>query len=119
MNRKRILVIEDEQGIRETLKLVLEIEGYEVLLAANGHEALDLLKSIPRPGIIFLDLMMPVMDGFEFLAFRMKDNAIASIPVVIVSAFPDQVSKLNQVQGFVKKPVNLDQLLAFAEQYCI
>jgi CheY-like chemotaxis protein len=117
MQHKGILVIEDDLNIREALKEALIFEGYQVYTAANGKEGLELVKGIPRPCLILLDLMMPVMDGFEFMNCREKDAMIAAIPVLIVSAFPDRAQKV-QAQGFVKKPINLDLLLASVQQFC-
>lgn len=118
MKCKNILVIEDDPSIREALKITLEVEGYEVTLASNGKEGLELVKKMPRPCLILLDLMMPIMNGFEFLNFREKDVFIAPIPVVIVSAFSDQKNKMENTQGFIKKPVRLDHLLDLVQQYC-
>lgn len=114
---KSILVVDDDRGIREAMELALQMEGYHVETAANGEEALRRLKTIERPCLILLDLMMPIMSGFEFLSMRQKDVLIAPIPVVIISAFPNEAQKV-QAQGFVKKPVNLDLLLALVKQYC-
>ncbi len=60
---KDILVVEDDAGIREALRMILELEGYNIREASNGKEGLEVLKSMPRPCLILLDLMMPIMDG--------------------------------------------------------
>src|SRR5690348_10220063 len=65
-SRQRILLIEDDRGIREVLKCILEDEGYSVVVADNGQRGLEILRSSPTPDIIVLDLRMPVMDGWEF-----------------------------------------------------
>ncbi|HWX35745.1 MAG TPA: response regulator, partial [Steroidobacteraceae bacterium] len=89
MNAK-ILVVEDERGQREALAEVLSRLGYEVQCAANGSEALELMRhSESLPGLILLDLMMPVMDGWEFRAQQRKDRALADVPVVVLSALGD------------------------------
>lgn len=117
LQRKSILVVEDDSDIRETLKLTLEVEGYRVESAAHGQEALERLQDMPRPCLILLDLMMPVMSGFQFLAVKEKNITIAPIPVVIVSAFSEEARKVN-TQGFVKKPVDLEILLPLVRHYC-
>lgn len=117
MQCKVILIIEDDEGIRETLKVVLEMEGYEVYTAENGRQGLDALSKITQPCLILLDLMMPIMSGFEFLSIQKNDIVIAPIPVVIISAFPDEMKKVNAA-GFVKKPIDLDVLLKWTQQYC-
>jgi CheY-like chemotaxis protein len=89
MNGK-ILVVEDERGQREALAEVLSRLGYEVQCAANGSEALELMRhSESLPGLILLDLMMPVMDGWQFRAEQRKDRILADVPVVVLSALGD------------------------------
>ena len=96
MNAK-ILVVEDESGQREALAEVLSRLGYEVQCAANGSEALDLMRhSESLPGLILLDLMMPVMDGWEFRAEQRRDRTLAEVPVVMLSALDDIVEKALQ-----------------------
>ncbi|MFP5384896.1 MAG: response regulator [Bacteriovoracia bacterium] len=112
------LVIEDDEAIRESLKLLLEFEGYTVYTASNGKEGLEILKEIPRPCIIFLDLMMPVMNGWDFIETIEKDVVLAKIPVVIVSAFADSGKSLH-VKGIVKKPIDINVLMKIANQYCL
>ena len=84
---KRILVVEDDESICEVEKILFESEGYEVLTAANGKEALDSLASNPRPDLIVLDLMMPEMDGFQVLEkIRTNpDQKLAKTPVIVLS----------------------------------
>lgn len=81
-----ILVVEDDSDIRETLQQVLELEGYRVATAANGHEGLAALETGERPSLILLDLMMPVMSGAEMLDHLRTDERLADIPVVVVTA---------------------------------
>lgn len=116
---KRILVVDDDPDIRETLAELLQEEGYAVTSAAHGAEALSALRTDPRPGLILLDLMMPIMDGWQFRAEQKKDPELASIPVVVISATgrDEFVSSLGAAQ-FLKKPINLEQLLAAVEQHC-
>jgi CheY-like chemotaxis protein len=107
-----ILIVEDEKDIRESLQEVLEYEGYKVHSAVHGREALALLDTIPSPpDLILLDLMMPVMNGWDFA------NAVAShpthfaIPIVVVSAFPERAAPLNP-KAILKKPIDLYDLIA-------
>jgi len=114
-----ILVIEDDPAIREALCLILETEGYEVKAAENGQAGLAALSSSCGPCLILLDLMMPVMNGFEFLTARERDVTLVTIPVVIVSAFAESAEHVSsKTQGFVKKPVNLELLLDVVRRYC-
>jgi len=113
----KILVIEDDADIRETLRQALEYEGYDSVGAANGQEGLEILGNIDSPCLILLDLMMPVMDGWKFAEKLRDDEKLSTIPVVIVSAFVDQTRTLN-AQGILKKPVELDALLEVVKKYC-
>lgn len=114
---KSILVVEDDQDIRDTLGQMLELEGYEVTSAANGQEALAALERIPSPCLILLDLMMPVMNGWEFLERRKEHTAFATIPVVVVSAAGDRAQSA-VASGYIKKPIDWDGLMKFVTEYC-
>ena len=83
-----ILVVEDEQDIREAVSDLLEMEGYAVATACNGQEALRMLDGPADPCLILLDVMMPVMDGHTFMERLRADGAHQHIPVVITSASP-------------------------------
>jgi DNA-binding response OmpR family regulator len=110
-----VLVVEDETDIRETLRDVLEMEGYRVCCAANGQEALDALAEM-RPKLILLDLMMPVMSGYELLQ-RLRESAdLSSIPVTVVSAIADRVAISDTM--ILRKPVDLDVLLHIVDEQC-
>lgn len=120
-NCHEILIIEDDESIRDVLKSALEFEGYNVHTANNGQDGLDLLPQIKKPCLILLDLMMPVMDGWTFVEniSKIKDTRLLQIPIVVVSAFTnDNDSKLKTVRSIIKKPVDLDQLLEQVELYC-
>jgi CheY-like chemotaxis protein len=115
-----VMVVEDDQAIRESLTEVLAGEGFAVSWAANGAEALDLLHSARAPRLILLDLMMPIMDGWEFRRALRQDTALARIPVVIISAdhaLPQKASAL-AVDGYLAKPFHLDALLSTVHRYC-
>jgi CheY-like chemotaxis protein len=114
---KCVLVVEDEELIRENLQLLLELEGYSVFTASNGQEGLEQLRKIPHPCLILLDLLMPVMNGMEFLAAKAQEDAVASIPVCVVSGVADP-PHISGITAFVKKPVEFNQLLEFVKRYC-
>lgn len=116
---KRIFVIEDDLHIRESLKEVLEIEGFNVFSAVNGQDALDKLRGGEKADLILLDLMMPVKDGFQFRAEQEMDPNISNIPVIIMSANGKLAAKkeLGSVKGYLKKPINLDALLETINLY--
>jgi CheY-like chemotaxis protein len=115
-----ILVVEDDESIRETMLMMLELEGYTARGAANGREALKLLRQMEPPCLILLDLMMPVMDGWQFRQEQVRDPELASIPVVIVSALAsirEKVAGLNAA-GYLQKPVEPADLLHIVRRLC-
>jgi len=112
-----ILVVEDEKGIQEVLKMALEMEGYEVFTADNCKEGLEMLDTMPTPCLILLDLMMPVMNGWQFAEAISKDMTLATIPVVLVTAYADR-AKLIPSKGIIKKPIDFDSLLNIVKQWC-
>ena len=108
-----ILLIEDDNDIRESLGDFLVSEGFEVLLSADGAQALTLLQEGKRPSLILLDLMMPRMDGFAFRECQLSHPQIADIPVVIMSADGNlMVNKEKlRVDAYLKKPIDIEELL--------
>lgn len=112
-----VLVVDDDPDILQTLALCLSTEGYRVLMAANGREALDLL-SRERPACILLDLMMPVMDGWQFREEQIRRAELAEIPVIVVSAVgKDRIDKID-ADAYLSKPVDLEKLLERVTEYC-
>lgn len=114
-----ILVVEDDRDIRESVVEVLEDEGHGVTAAADGREALEhLLGAGPRPDLILLDLMMPVMSGYQFREEQLKLPALASIPVLVVTADVNARAKVESlnVAGFVQKPLKIQPLIDRIDQ---
>jgi CheY-like chemotaxis protein len=119
MSSKQVLIIEDNEDIRESIQMVIEFQGYEVLTAANGQEALDLLATKTcLPSLILLDLMMPVMDGWTFANIISKDQSLSTIPLVIVSAFTGKTDIPKNACDTLEKPMNFDTLLKILKTYC-
>ena len=118
---KLILIVEDDLDVARLLGEVLEAEGYDTAIAANGREALDhLQKNNHRPDLILLDMMMPVMDGWKFREEQRKLPALASNPVVTVTADGDARGKAASIQaaGYILKPLSIDTLLDEVERVC-
>jgi CheY-like chemotaxis protein len=121
---KSVLIVEDNDDIRETVEQVLKMEGYQVFAVSNGRDALLALKRIPGPSLILLDMMMPVMNGWEFLDVQKTDHVLASLPVVVVSALNASAALSSGKQpvpavGYIKKPIALNSLIEIVQQYCI
>ena len=109
-----VLVIEDDEAIQDAMRMCIEDEGFRVEVSGNGREALDWLAGTSElPCSILLDLMTPIMSGHQFREAQLKDARIAKIPVVVISADGkvDQKSKSMGVTRFLKKPIQLDDLL--------
>ncbi|WP_224362514.1 response regulator [Hyalangium versicolor] len=122
-----ILIVEDDVDIREALQGFLELQGYEVVLARHGREAVDQLQRHPRPSLILLDMAMPVMDGHRVLTFRKGNDGFPEIPVVIVSAGMAAMNPRDRalyaanynVAAFLKKPADPQKLLEIIERYAL
>jgi CheY-like chemotaxis protein len=112
---KTVLLVDDDYDIRSVLCEVLEQEGFAVGVAVNGREAITYLENNPAPNLILLDLMMPVMNGFEFRELQVMNPKWAKIPVIVMSADGAQgKTKHERLKGavFVKKPPDLHDFLA-------
>lgn len=114
---KTILIVEDDDDIRNVMVDLLESEGYITKAATNGKEALDLLEAMGKPCLVLLDMMMPIMNGRQFLDTLMTDTLLAPIPVLIVSAVADKTNTEGSI-GFLKKPIDIDVVLNVVSQYC-
>ena len=109
----QVLIVDDDVDIRESLAEVLEYLGFSTISAANGREALQLLRTAAQPpSIILLDLMMPIMDGYEFLEERAKDPELEAIPVALLTAGRRvDESRPGSNAPFVPKPIDLPLLV--------
>ncbi|MEP7126231.1 MAG: response regulator [Byssovorax sp.] len=108
---RTVLIIDDEPDIREIFETVLGYDGYEVITAHDGVEAMDLLREGARPDVILLDLMMPQMDGWQFRVAQRHDPAIAGIPVIAVSADRTAKAAAIDADAYLAKPVDVNTLL--------
>lgn len=114
-----VVVVDDDADIRDTLVDLLEYQGYSVVCAANGAEALELLRRV-RPELILLDLCMPVMSGEEFRCHQLEDPLLAAIPTVVMSAADRIYEKTAamQVHETLAKPIPMERLLESVGRYC-
>jgi CheY-like chemotaxis protein len=106
-----ILIVDDDRDIRETLGMILEDEGYCVGMAADGRAALEHMHAEGAPSVILLDLMMPGMNGWEFLEHKRVDPELAPVPVVVLSA-SSAADALPGPSARLRKPVDYDRLLS-------
>ncbi len=114
-------MVDDDEDIRETIETLLTLEGYRVTTAADGQDALTQLQSeAPLPELILLDLMMPVMSGWQFRALQMQHVRLRDIPTVMVSGDTTVKEAALAMGGsaWLKKPISVRQLLATARRFC-
>jgi CheY-like chemotaxis protein len=113
-----VMVVDDDDDIRETLAGLLEDEGYEVVAHPTGRDAFDALLQGLRPRVILLDLMMPVMDGAEFRRAQLADPALAGIPVILITAAGLEPIKRSEYSEVLRKPLKVDRVLSAIAEYC-
>lgn len=111
---RKIMIVEDDDDLRDATTSLVRMMGYEVISAANGEQALHMLQKMQElPSLILLDLWMPIMDGATLLSELEKDGQLAEVPVVVISAVADQLE--TQLDGHVEecltKPVTYNELL--------
>jgi len=113
-NAPLIMIVDDDDDIRTTLSELLEHMKYDVAVAADGLDAMRQLRKGARPAVILLDLMMPVMDGYEFLVELRRQTALARIPIVVITAAGNAAAEASKLgaTGHIQKPFKLDELLA-------
>ena len=113
-----ILVVDDEPSLVEAISSVLEDEGYSVTSARDGLSALRALHDGLRPCLAIVDLMMPIMSGWELRAAMLADPTLSNIPVAIVSAYARGEMEILRPQAILQKPFELSELVQLADRYC-
>jgi CheY-like chemotaxis protein len=110
--RKRVLVVDDDQTIREMLQTILELENYEPIIAENGLVALEKLETV-KPDLILLDLMMPEMDGFAFVEELQRRERCSLVPILVLSAGARMKTRAEQMglHNYLEKPFELIHFL--------
>ena len=118
MSLPTVFIIEDDVDTRDMLAKFLELEGYHVEMAANGRQALDLFHQGVSACVIVLDLMMPVMDGWEFRRRQVEDAKLKQIPTIVVSAAGRERLRQISADAYLSKPVDMDELLLRVSEFC-
>ncbi|MFO0746240.1 MAG: response regulator [Myxococcota bacterium] len=111
-----VLVVEDEDDLREMVRDALELSGYEVVTACDGREALAKMAAIENLCLVLLDLLMPVMNGWQLLEEIGRRPELRSVPIVVHSSAPSHVPP--GVVRVLQKPVMFEQLIAVVQEYC-
>lgn len=112
-----VLVVDDEFGIAELFDAILTDEGHRVLTALDGRHGLEVLAQ-ERPGLVFLDYMMPVMDGAAMLHVMAADPMLHAVPVVVMSSLPEAAvaERCSGYAAFLRKPFKVAQVVSLAER---
>jgi len=113
-----VLIVEDDADLREMMAQLLSLEGFHTAAVANGREALEYLQRSESPEVILLDLMMPVMDGWEFRRHQQADPVLSHVPVIVLSALDQSRTPGVDAAAFLKKPLDFDRLLDLVRSYC-
>lgn len=115
-----LLVVEDDDDVRQAIVETLRDEGYSVAEAENGQQALQWLRGNPDPCLVLLDLWMPQMTGDELHAQMQQDPRLAALPIVVVTAAADGAFRARMLgaRGYLKKPLDIDDLLSLVEDNC-
>jgi len=114
-----VLIVEDDSDLREMMAQLLTVEGFQAATASNGLAALEYLhRSDSPPDLILLDLMMPVMDGWQLRQALERDPELAPVPVVVLSALDRPHAGQLGASAFLKKPLDFDRLLELVRRYC-
>jgi CheY-like chemotaxis protein len=111
-----VVVVEDEEELREMMREALELNGYSVVTAEEGREALEKIARVEHVCLVFLDLLMPGMNGWDFFMHMRKRPELAAVPVVVHSSVPGRAPA--GVTHTFQKPVVLDRLLSVVQEYC-
>src|SRR4029079_8357095 len=118
VTRCPVLIVEDDEDLREMMAQMLTLEGFEAVAVANGREALEYLHEAEKPDVILLDLMMPVMDGWEFRRQQQADPSLARLPVIVLSALDQGRAPSLDGNAFPQKTPHLERPLSLVRTYC-
>jgi len=113
-----VLIVEDDSDLREMMAQLLTLEGFQSATVANGKEALRYLSAGDTPNVILLDLMMPVMDGWEFRRVQQAHPVLSLVPTIVLSALDQARAQDLKPAAFLKKPLDFDRLLQLVREYC-
>jgi CheY-like chemotaxis protein len=118
--KKCILLIEDNEPIRENTAELLELDNYEVIVATDGYEGLEMLQA-RKPDLILCDILMPKMDGYDFLRAMRKDYRFSSLPFIFFTAYSEKKDIEKGIQmgatDYLVKPFEANELIRLIQKY--
>lgn len=120
MQAAEVLVVEDDEDLRDALSQLLREDGFRVASVDDGLAALKYLRKYPAPCLILLDLVLPTMYGFEFREQQLREPALVGIPVVVMSAISGAFQREDRLHAaaYLQKPFPAEAVLALAAEYC-
>jgi CheY-like chemotaxis protein len=113
-----ILVVDDDEDIRDTIRSLLQLRGYSVDIAADGAAGLERMRAGAAPALVILDFMMPRMNGEEFRAAQLADPALSAVPVILLTGAGDTASALGTPVERIAKPIDLQLLFDTVARFC-
>ncbi len=117
MGSMTVMIVDDNQDIRALIRQALQFEGYDVVQAENGDVARRRLVAGEKPHVVLLDMMMPVMDGKQFLEWKNQQPDWANIPVIVISALAGDTT-LTGIRGYLRKPIDIDDMMDMIQKNC-
>jgi CheY-like chemotaxis protein len=112
-----VLIVDDDEAIRESLELVLQDDNHRTAAAADGRAALEWLRHNRPPCLILLDLMMPIVDGWQVIESLRQDERLAHVPIVVITAFSRNLGNAAKLP-ILRKPIELRDLLKVTNSEC-
>jgi CheY-like chemotaxis protein len=113
-----VLIVDDDPGVRRLWQRSLELANFKVVVACDGAEGLQQLRADPAIDLVLLDLVMPELDGWEFLRRQQADQRLAGIPVVVITGSTLPPDREPSAAGCLRKPVSQEHLLRVVARYC-
>lgn len=116
----RVLVIDDDEGVRSVMRKQLAAAGFDVVAASTGAEGIDIMRADPSFKVVLLDMIMPAMDGWGFRQVQLADPVLAAVPAIVLTGapLPSLIHDQLKAADYLLKPVGRDHLISVVSNYC-